>query len=351
MTTTESNNLHGTNLSLEETPCTIQRSGNDLLRDARTIRTDSSSEQLPESAFANYNISPVIAGKEEDYSLICPIYRPSRTDLFRARGQKSGREVVIKCFLEDRSYLREKEVQELLKKHGGNVNLLLADEFLDNEQIMVSPFMWCGDVRLLEERVKVLTPHHVKSVISGLCDALQYLHELNIVHRDVKSANIILDGAKQLDLFMPPTPKLFDYEMGWHETVTPSSLEENPNLIVGTSYYLAPEVIKGMKYDPRSDIYAAGVTLYRFLTRGHLPFVGRDLTEVMEEHLRAPVPPLTQYNPKVSLELQYIVEKALAKDPNKRYQIAADLKRDYLEAVENNIDVDVEIDVNVDRWR
>ena len=71
----------------------------------------------------------------------------------------------------------------------------------------------------------------------------------------------------------------------------------------------------------------------------------------MEEHLRAPVPPLTQYNPKVSLELQYIVEKALAKDPNKRYQIAADLKRDYLEAVENNIDVDVEIDVNVDRWR
>lgn len=197
--------------------------------------------------------------------------------------------------------------------------------------------MWCGDILQLERRAKALTPHQVKFVISGLCDALQYLHELNIVHRDVKSTNIILDGAQQLDLFMSPTPKLFDYELGWHETVTPFPFEENPNIIVGTSHYLAPEVINGMKYDPRSDIYAAGVTLYRFLTRGHHPFVGTNLLEVMTEHLQAPVPQLTRYNPRASADLQYIVEKALAKDPNLRYQTAADLKRDYLEAVENDL--------------
>ena len=343
MTPSKSNNLHGTNCPLEDTPSTMKGSVNATPRDVRAIRTDSSSEQLPESAFANYNIDPVITGPEEDYDLICPINSFSNKKIFRARGQRSGREVVIKRFLEDHNYLREKEIQELLKKHGGHENILLADEFQDDQRIMVSPFIKGGDVWRFQKKInRLLKPRQVKDIFSGLCDALRYLHELNIIHRDVKSSNLVLDNSSQS--FMPPTPRLFDYELGWHETVTPSQLE-NPTSVAGTSYFISPERWFGIQNDPRSDIYAAGITLYQLLTGGYLPFIGTTTSSVMQQHIQEPVPQLIRYNPRASADLQSIVEKALAKDPDQRYQTAADLKRDYLEVVEN--DLAVEIDVTV----
>ncbi len=323
-----------------------RRGGEDTIpadiRSAPTSRTSPSLERLSEEAFEQLKIDPIIVGKREGYQLIYKISRDSsRTELFYAQGLDSKRKFVVKRFSGSypEKFEREKTIQGILRSRGGHKNILLADEFFDEQGITVTPYVRGRDVDKMQKSSNaMLTPQQAKGIVLGLCDALQYLHECNVVHRDVKPRNIVLyiaDPAlkeitpEKLESSLEITPKLFDYDVGWHETI--AHLDE-PGAVVGTPHYMAPEVIAGVKGDPRIDIYAAGITLYKLLTK-NFPFNGNDNYQIMEAHIVDPVPDVTQFNPTVSEDVQSVLEKALAKDPERRYQTVEELKREYLEAV------------------
>ena len=117
------------------------------------------------------------------------------------------------------------------------------------------------------------------SIMIQLTSALQYAHEHNIVHRDVKPQNIF---------YLPDgTIKLGDF--GISETISINTKNEKPKEIIGSVHYLAPEISRGFPASPQSDIYAAGITLFELMT-GRVPFNDSDPVKVVVAHIREKVP-------------------------------------------------------------
>jgi serine/threonine protein kinase len=161
--------------------------------------------------------------------------------------------------------------------------------------------------------------------ISIICDAVQYAHDRQIIHRDLKPANVMLNPAGQ--------PILMDFGIakivgGVKHTAT--------GAMVGTPSYISPEQVRGQSPDQRADIYALGIMLYEMLA-GRVPFDADSALSVMLMHINEPVPDIHLLNRNVPDGLVAIVEKALAKDPNDRYQSArqmASALRPYLPPVQ-----------------
>lgn len=163
----------------------------------------------------------------------------------------------------------------------------------------------------------VLSLQQVLDLMRALCEPLAYLHQEGIVHRDLKPDNIIL-GADGM-------PVLLDFGL----SVAYLDGQRRELLAVrggaqGTAAYTAPEQWRGQRPDPRADLYAFGCILYRALT-GRPPFVGHSPEVLMRAHLREPVVPPSLLNPQLSPELDALVMRLLAKQPEARFEYALDV--------------------------
>ncbi len=158
-------------------------------------------------------------------------------------------------------------------------------------------------------------------IILAVGSALKYAHERNMVHRDVKPANVMitLDGQVILTDF------------GIAKIVSASNLTAS-GAMVGTPSYMAPEQGMGQPGDERSDIYSLGVMLYQ-LVLGRLPFDADTPLAVVLKHINDPLPLPKALKPDISDDLNRVILKALAKDPNDRYQKVADLTADLRKAM------------------
>jgi CheY-like chemotaxis protein len=157
--------------------------------------------------------------------------------------------------------------------------------------------------------------------------ALQDLSDQGLVHRDVKPANVIRRASDGL-------VKLVDFGLAKYENEA-STLTET-GYALGTSYYVAPEVIEGAKADARSDLFAVGVSLFETLT-GRRPFPGVVPYQIFKRIVSGPTPDATQFRAGLSPGLLRILNKLLERDPAQRYQRGADVERDlkaWLESAE-----------------
>lgn len=169
------------------------------------------------------------------------------------------------------------------------------------------PFLPGGD---LTARASPRPLAEIRKLLSSLLDALGYAHGKGIVHRDIKPANVLFDEHG--------TPQLADFGVAIR-TLNSERLTQ-VGLTVGSTGYMSPEQARGMPVDARSDLYSVGVLAYELLT-GSLPFRGVDAFEVAIAQLEQNVPRL----PKERAHWQGFIDKALARQPARRFQNAADM--------------------------
>jgi serine/threonine-protein kinase len=173
-------------------------------------------------------------------------------------------------------------------------------------------------LRELLQSGRRLLPERALEIVAGVLQALEYSHRNGIIHRDIKPGNVMLTRSGHV--------KVMDFgiaravaDVGATMTATAA--------VIGTAQYLSPEQAKGEHVDARSDIYSTGCLLYELLV-GRPPFVGDSPVSVAYQHVREdPLPP-SQFDPEIPPEIDAIVLKALAKNPENRYQSADEMRAD-----------------------
>jgi serine/threonine protein kinase/Flp pilus assembly protein TadD len=167
---------------------------------------------------------------------------------------------------------------------------------------------YCGEVTLSLSKIIDL--------VTQICGGLATAHGVGVVHRDIKSANIIVDGGLR--------PKILDFGLA---TVQGGEMLTKAGSTLGTITYMSPEQALGRATDHRSDLFSLGIVMYELIA-GRTPFKRNNDAATLHAIVSEAPEPLARYKTDVPSEVQRIVSKSLAKNPDERYQSAADLAAD-----------------------
>src|SRR6476469_5571434 len=255
-------------------------------------------------------------------------------EVYLARDERLGRKVALKLLPErltaDETQLSRFKTEARAASALNHPNILtvyeigaegnrqfIATEFIEGMTLRAS--LACGRMNLraaLEIAVQVAS-------------ALAAAHEAGVVHRDIKPENIMLrpDGyAKVLDFgiakLTEQSPASDHYEVG-----TTAVLQTGPGLVLGTGHYMSPEQARGQTVDARSDIWSLGVVLYE-MVGGIRPFLGDTPSDCVASILKTELPPLSGVLSDVPLKLESILQKALRKNSDERYQTIKEMLAD-----------------------
>ena len=167
----------------------------------------------------------------------------------------------------------------------------IAMEFLKGRDLV--PFTKPGKLLPIEKAV---------SIVARVADALGYAHRQNVVHRDVKPANVMYEPESD-------TVKVTDFGIA---RITDSS-KTKTGMVLGTPSYMSPEQLAGKKIDGRSDLFSLAVSLYQLLC-GRLPFDGESMAQLMFKIANEPAPDILQFNPRLPPALVAFLDRAMAKE-------------------------------------
>jgi eukaryotic-like serine/threonine-protein kinase len=181
-----------------------------------------------------------------------------------------------------------------------------------------------GDTLAEKVRAGSLDLHEILDITSQIADALDEAHRGNIIHRDIKSSNVIINRRGQVKVLDFGLAKIISEEVS-EQDVTRAKTEDG--MLVGTVQYMSPEHALGKKLDGRTDLWSLGVLLYEMVC-GTLPFKAATQAGTFDEILHKTPRPPAELNPNIPAELENIIFKLLEKDRDFRYQTASDLLAD-----------------------
>lgn len=185
-------------------------------------------------------------------------------------------------------------------------------------------------LRELHSHNQRLQPVQIARLLITIATALDYAHERGVIHRDIKPGNIILHNkASNISTEAPITERteavLTDFGL---VRIAQAVTQTASGSVSGTPAYMSPEQAQGLKVDHRSDIYSLGVVLYEMVA-GRIPFEGDTSWTLIFKHINEPPPSIVGIQPGV----QKVIDRALAKKPEDRYQTARALAADYMDAI------------------
>ncbi|HEY2912646.1 MAG TPA: serine/threonine-protein kinase [Candidatus Angelobacter sp.] len=262
------------------------------------------------------------------YEIVAELGRGAMGAVFRARDPKIDRTVAIKTISvpasskHDAEHYRQRFFREAQAagrmSHPGIVTIYDVGE----DETTYTPFivMECVEGNSLDRLVAAspagkLPRDIALKLLRQIAEALDYAHRQGIVHRDIKPANIMVTTEGQ--------PKIADFgiaKLAMAETTLPGQ-------VVGTPAYMSPEQLNGKVVDGRSDLFSLGVIAYWLLT-GVKPFDGETLTEICVQVVtKDPLPP-SEIASGLSIDFDYVLSRALAKDPAMRYQSGSEIALD-----------------------
>lgn len=168
-----------------------------------------------------------------------------------------------------------------------------------------------------------LTVYEACQVMIQLLDAVSYIHKHGIIHRDIKPQNIFYLPNGQV--------KLADFGIAVDANIDETKTEKG---IVGSVFYLAPEICLNKPATEQSDIYSLGITFFEMVT-GRLPFEEGHAIDIAISHVKKPFPSTSKYSPNVPKEIDKIIQKACKKNPKDRYKTADEMLEAIKLAMEN----------------
>ncbi|HMR67143.1 MAG TPA: protein kinase, partial [Anaerolineae bacterium] len=185
----------------------------------------------------------------------------------------------------------------------------------DGYTYITMPMVKSGTLSQLLKQGEPLPLAQIEKLIGQIGDALDYAHGQGIVHRDIKPSNVLLDERGNC--------LLTDFGIAKRVEASDNKLAATGG-IIGTPSYMSPEQGSGGEIDRRSDIYSLGIILYEMAT-GRVPFKAETPLAVMIKHLNDPLPLPRQVNPNLPEAVEQVILKALAKNPDHRFQSAGEM--------------------------
>lgn len=242
--------------------------------------------------------------------------------VYLAKQTRPLRNVAVKVLMPNIA-TNDQDHQEFLARFRREANVIAKLEHInimpiyeygeqDGLAYLVMPYITGGSLReILAERGKLPIDETI-SYIDQATAALDYAHAYGIVHRDLKPANFLLHADGRLILADFGIARILE------DDSTVAGLTSTGALL-GTPEYMAPEMARGESLDYRADIYELGVVLYQMLS-GHVPFTSNSAYAIIAQHVQEPLPLLHLTNPAISPDVDAVIQKATAKNPNDRYQ-------------------------------
>ncbi len=284
----------------------------------------------------------------EPYEIISFISRGGMGEVYLAQDKRLGRKVALKLLpssvTKDPERLSRFQQEARAASALNHPNIITVYEIRDaNSTLMIATEFVEGNTLRELLALKSITLNQALQIAIQVADALAAAHQAGIVHRDIKPENIMIrpDGyVKVLDFGLA---KLI-------ETGSPAVSGDAPTqkmrtgsgMIMGTIGYMSPEQARGLPVDARSDVFNLGAVIYEMVA-GQKPFAGDTPSDVLAEILKSEPRPISHFTPEVPSELVRIVNKALRKDREERYQVVKDLLLD-LKSLKEDLDFQTKLD-------
>ena len=263
--------------------------------------------------------SPMVGRQVGDYTIVSELGEGGMGMVFKGQHRALGQVVAIKSLhqqLMNNQAARDRfirEAQALARLNHPNIISLLNFINDDTGCFIVMEFAEGEDLEHKIQRMGLIPPEQCLSWFAQACRGLSYAHQQGIIHRDIKPSNIIVHPSGTTKLLDFGTAKLVDAKRLTQQGMT-----------LGTVIYMSKEQLLGKPLDARSDVYSLGVTLYECVT-GQLPFYDEEERKLVVKIAKTePIPP-SQHYPGISPQLEQIILKAMAKEPEGRFQTADEM--------------------------
>ena len=264
------------------------------------------------------------------YQILGELGRGGCGVVYRALDPGIGRTVAIKTILTDAKSAPGAALRERFRREARSAgilshpNIVTIHDFSESGDIMFIAMEFIQGQTLGDKMAEggPLPLDLVLPVVRGAADALDYAHANNIVHRDVKPANLMLTSTGVVKVTDFGIAKMLDDEIGLTST----------GMVIGTAQYMSPEQIAAKPATGRSDQFSLAVIAYEMLT-GQKPFQGNSWASVMHQIMSVDPPPVKQHRQDLGDEVTTVLRKALSKDPDARYNTCREFADELSHAV------------------